>query len=1361
MHSSISSPKRSASQDLVQENAANDIYKKALDINAEIDAYMAEQGVDDAFQPLETHQSADTPTLNGVKKLDTIDALQKSPMAIGQTWYLVARQWYRRFQKACSGEEDKEGRIDEKDLGPVDNSPLVDSRGNLVSSTVEHVDVEFVPEEAWSLFVQWYGTPQYPLPRKVIPRGIMEEPSLELHPPRLKVHLLSDGIVNDQQDAVPLTISTKDSLKSLNDAILKAVEKPGANTRRVWRLTEGGSWTKLHYPSSRLKSDGASPLESDSTKTVEEAMIESGDTFVVEEAKSDGSWLIEGMPKSAVVSGTSTPIETTSAPPKLFGEGPDYFTTLQSKVASVKDKYEKASTLKPPVTIKLGPQNRPKGSKIAPGTLGLGNMGNTCFMNSAIQCLAHTQELTEYFLTGVYEEELNPDNPLGMQGAIANAFGALLRRIWDPNSSSTSYSPREFKSVLQRYAPQFAGYQQHDSQELVAFLLDGLHEDLNRILQKPYIEKPDWEGGGDKELVQLAKTSWEGYLKRNDSVIVDLFQGQYQSTLVCPECEKVSITFDPFMYLTLPLPIQKKRAHRVFFIPWDKKAPHVVIPLELSRDASFRDVRQQIGRWTNTNPDNLVTMEIYAHRFFKELDDNCPWGDVAENDVVACYELPCQSPQSRPHNKKKDNDWVIVPVLLCDTYRTRSGYSTNSVSVFGYPFILALTEEQANDPDAIYDMIIGHLERWSVNPHDLYKLEAGPPESPMEEVQIPISVQPTTETVTEIKENGDVVTVEEAIPEEEGDIVDEKRIVQEEQDEEMADATEPNVLRRVGTKKDIFNLLLHPSSSNFGSGSIAHYNFNRFVPWEQRQEQVKLTRQRTLVRTGDALYCEFDENLKTYYFGDTRDALWDKWEEFIHPEYTASREAAAARKNKTITLQDCLDEFTREEKLGEDDLWYCPRCKKHQQATKRFDLWKAPDVLVVHLKRFSNTRSLRDKIDASVDFPLEGLDLTEMIGERKTAKRLSEQGVDVSEFGIHDVDEPLVYDLYAVDEHLGGLGGGHYRAYAYNHVTGAWYHFDDSYVSQAKPEEAVNQNAYLLFYRRRTSHPLGGKSWEKIEEFRNKPRLETTDSRVKVSTQLPTPPSEAKSLLDPDELISSATPLSLPSFSPGSSPPPLDDGDPPAFEEALDDPVIQSSLGQLTDLPITVNPDFDFPDPGSRASPSSSVEAEADPDGLDPLTPDSLDREGSPIDPARLRAGLEDFEDVPDLEDSPFVGMSFDEYMNPHRSQPNHSKGLNDPIRLGVDRQDSPPTPMVYRKHPEDVDFRSLKKHLKSGMSPEEALIQDLIDKGHPPEEVHAAMQMLDASAILNEPEFVKGAAQFRDHVADDPSLLVSSDLVQ
>ena len=53
---------------------------------------------------------------------------------------------------------------------------------------------------------------------------------------------------------------------------------------------------------------------------------------------------------------------------------------------------------------------------------------------------------------------------------------------------TASVSPSNFKWQLGKFAPQFQGYGQQDSQELLAFLLDGLHEDLNRIKRKPYIE---------------------------------------------------------------------------------------------------------------------------------------------------------------------------------------------------------------------------------------------------------------------------------------------------------------------------------------------------------------------------------------------------------------------------------------------------------------------------------------------------------------------------------------------------------------------------------------------------------------------------------------------------------------------------------------------------------------------------------------------------------------------------------------------------------------------------------------------------------------------------------------------------------
>ena len=90
-------------------------------------------------------------------------------------------------------------------------------------------------------------------------------------------------------------------------------------------------------------------------------------------------------------------------------------------------------------------------------------------------------------------------------------------------------------------------------------IIDGLHEDLNRVKKKPYVERGELVGvqPNAQDLQTMGRRSWEGHKMRNDSVIVDLWQGMYKSTVVCPVCEVVSVTFDPFMDLSVPLPIKQ------------------------------------------------------------------------------------------------------------------------------------------------------------------------------------------------------------------------------------------------------------------------------------------------------------------------------------------------------------------------------------------------------------------------------------------------------------------------------------------------------------------------------------------------------------------------------------------------------------------------------------------------------------------------------------------------------------------------------------------------------------------------------------------------------------------------------------
>ncbi len=198
--------------------------------------------------------------------------------------------------------------------------------------------------------------------------------------------------------------------------------------------------------------------------------------------------------------------------------------------------------------------NKSKSNQL--GIVGLKNLGNTCYMNASLQCLSNTVPLMDYFLGFNWEEEINRNNPIGTGGVLAEEFGILMKQMWDSENISSKYViPDKFKYAIGKFHSQFSGNSQEDTQELLAFLLDGLHEDLNRVLVKPTIVYNDEEDEdcADKDEEILAIESWKTYLLRNRSIIVDLFQGQLRNVLKCLTCNYESKKFDPLMYLSLPI----------------------------------------------------------------------------------------------------------------------------------------------------------------------------------------------------------------------------------------------------------------------------------------------------------------------------------------------------------------------------------------------------------------------------------------------------------------------------------------------------------------------------------------------------------------------------------------------------------------------------------------------------------------------------------------------------------------------------------------------------------------------------------------------------------------------------------------
>lgn len=179
------------------------------------------------------------------------------------------------------------------------------------------------------------------------------------------------------------------------------------------------------------------------------------------------------------------------------------------------------------------------------GTSTIVNIGNTCFMNSALQAIFHTQPLRDFFLKGNYRLISNVENGDGLKYDFGRKFNQLLEGVWE---EECIIKPVSFYNTLTRCVHQFKGYQQHDSHECLVFILDLLHQSistsggviisqgLNEISRKPY-------------------EAWDSFLKHGgESIVTQLFYGLQQTLVKCSECDNVFPKYDPYSYLSLSFP---------------------------------------------------------------------------------------------------------------------------------------------------------------------------------------------------------------------------------------------------------------------------------------------------------------------------------------------------------------------------------------------------------------------------------------------------------------------------------------------------------------------------------------------------------------------------------------------------------------------------------------------------------------------------------------------------------------------------------------------------------------------------------------------------------------------------------------
>ncbi|KAK6747517.1 hypothetical protein RB195_000614 [Necator americanus] len=803
-------------------------------------------------------------TLKELNRL--ISDVQEYPLKAESNWYVVSNSWWSKVLDAA-----KQGFVE--DIPSINNASISFKSGNayfLRSNLAESIDFHLLPEPVFNRFKEVYGldlADRDYICRKVVSKN--GKPVVEVYPRVVMVHL-----ARDTSKCCELRLTGSDTLMDLRDRALKSLGLSSIPPDRLrFYIAHGDKYELIDISQQNIDS-----------------YFDTAQKVYVDVCNSDDGWFINNDKQSVSRSDCAS--------------------------NSLSSSYSFYDT------------SRDRHGTVVKGACGLQNLGNTCFMASALQCLSNVPELTEYFLSNRYVADINERNPLGTHGELARAYGDLLHNMW--SGENVSVMPRKVKMTIGQFAPRFSGYAQQDSQELLAYVLDGLHEDLNRIKVKPYV--PDDETLERLEEHEQAEKSWQAYKARNDSIIVDLVHGQLKSTLVCPVCAKVSIKFDPFCFLSVPLP-PKEKVRQIVTLIFNTKRRWAKFTITMATSTTVQDaintMKNSLQNIGNDFTGEIIVYSIGTGDFSDEVRLLDPAEPIYIEDKTQSL-FACQVDHN-PNTHK-----VVVIKNQTQTGRTLS-----------LPMVFTLPSPDYLTRSFLANRILPFIsDTFMKSPLELCLCEDD---------------------------------------------------------------------SRNGEERERYKLFIM-------------HNGNAVPFPEAPDEPVAWP---SGLPTHTVVFQWRDPQLFNLYKGS----------DLIDREVSVSS-------RKDIHLMECIDLFTKQEQLGEEDSWYCPKCKKHERATKKLDLWSLPQILIIHLKRFQYSKWHRDKIDIPVVVPVKGFELNSKLANER--------------------HEHVKYDLIAMSHHVGGLGGGHYTASALNKTTGKWYEFNDSCVSEiaAPADPTIGRTPYMLVYRR-------------------------------------------------------------------------------------------------------------------------------------------------------------------------------------------------------------------------------------------------------------------------------------------------------
>ncbi|XP_032304214.1 ubiquitin carboxyl-terminal hydrolase 43 isoform X1 [Coturnix japonica] len=255
-----------------------------------------------------------------------------------------------------------------------------------------------------------------------------------------------------------------------------------------------------------------------------------------------------------------------------------------------------------------------------PGAQGLRNHGNTCFMNAVVQCLSNTAPLAEFLALGRYRTR-------GARAEVTHRLAALVRALW-----SLEYTPRlsaEFQSIVAKHGAQFRGNAQHDALEFLLWLLDRMHEDLGSASPT----------AGPRAAHQSSAEQSSG-----ESFVQSHFQAQYRSSLTCPHCRKQSNTFDPFLCISLPIPVRQTRALNVTLVLQREGGRSLRVGLAVPLLGTAAELREMVAQEGDVPPQQVILAEVSPQGFLHSLDDTKELSMAGQGAPLYALQAPPEAP---------------------------------------------------------------------------------------------------------------------------------------------------------------------------------------------------------------------------------------------------------------------------------------------------------------------------------------------------------------------------------------------------------------------------------------------------------------------------------------------------------------------------------------------------------------------------------------------------------------------------------------------------------------------------------------------------------------------------------------------